>query len=308
MNSRMQPVRLAVTTGCSLAFVLLSSMAAWGQAKPSAAQEEKEEQPLVAVYSQAVKHFDAGEYEQAAAHAKELCLRKPDEFRFHFLRGEVCFASGDMVDSIAAFDEVTRLQPRMEPQLWQRGLALYYADRFEDGVKQFETHQTVNSQDVENAVWHMLCAARETSVEDARKNIINVRLDRRVPMAQVLELFDGKMSVEDVLEAANATSPSTPVGSERHDLQLYYAHLYIGLYQEMMGEHDAAKESMKRAIKVNPLKKNNFMGRVAPVHAQVRGWIGKAKLNEKVIGETKDGQSENGKSKEGSSGDKKSDG
>ena len=280
-------------------FVLFVCFNVTGQPNISA-QEDQAEKPLVAVYTLANKHFADGEYPQALAHAKQLCQRKPDEFRFHFLRGEVSFANGDMKESVAAFDKVIRLQPRMEPQLWQRGLALYYAKRFQEGVEQFETHQTVNSQDVENAVWHMLCAARTSNVENARKSIINVRLDRRIPMAQVFELFAGEMNVADVMKAAEETSPSSPLGSERHNLQLYYAHLYIGLYQEMVGENEAAKASMRQAIKVNPLDKNNFMGRVAPVHAKLRGWVGKKvtpsqKANSSDANdsdETKKGQSE----------------
>ncbi len=43
--------------------------------------------------------------------------------------------------------------PGAEPELWQRGLALYYTERFADGQKQFELHKTVNPNDVENRAW-----------------------------------------------------------------------------------------------------------------------------------------------------------
>jgi lipoprotein NlpI len=214
--------------------------------------------------------FANGSYQRAAEFANNLCQRSPDEDRYHFLRGEIAFASGDMDASVAAFDEAIRLNPTLEPRLWQRGLALYYAYRFAEGVEQFETHQTVNSQDVENAVWHLLCAARLTDLTEARKNLIRIERDGRVPMAQIYQMFAGSMEPKDVLSAANQRSPGPATGSSRHHLQLYYAHLYIGLYQELLGDKEASLESMKQAVEFNPLPDDNFMGRVAPVHVQLR--------------------------------------
>ena len=190
--------------------------------------------------------------------------------RYQFLRGEIAFASGDMDESVAAFDEVIRLNPTLKPRLWQRGLALYYANRFAEGVEQFETHQTVNSQDVENAVWHLLCAARLTDLPEARKNLIRIERDGRVPMAQIYQMFAGKMEPKDVLNAANQHSPGPAAGGSRQHLQLYYAHLYIGLYQELLGHKEASLESMKQAAEFNPMPDDNFMGQVAPVHVQLR--------------------------------------
>lgn len=214
--------------------------------------------------------FASGSYRRALEFAKLLCQRSAEDHRHHFLRGEIAFASGDMQESVAAFDEVIRLNPTLEPRLWQRGLALYYANRFEEGVKQFETHQTVNSQDVENAVWHLLCAARHANLTKARKDLIPIERDGRVPMAEIYEMFAGRMEPKDVLQAANQPSNGSAAGSSRHQLQLYYAHLYIGLYQELLDNQESSLESMKQAAEFNPLLEDNFMGRVASVHIQLR--------------------------------------
>jgi len=71
------------------------------------------------------------------------------------------------------------------PQLWQRGIALYYAGRYDDCRKQFEAHRTVNPDVVENAAWHFLCVARADSVAAARAALLPVGPDRRVPMHEV---------------------------------------------------------------------------------------------------------------------------
>ena len=69
--------------------------------------------------------------------------------------------TGRFAASAAAFDELAKVIPDQAPQLWQRGIALYYAGRYTDCRRQFESHRTVNPDDVENAAWHFLCVARE---------------------------------------------------------------------------------------------------------------------------------------------------
>ena len=242
-------------------------------AKTEQTKEESKEQEtrklIAKLGPEASDAFSSGKYKEALAKAKQICDLKPDVVAYQFFRGNVGFAAGDMSQSIAAFDHVIRLDKSSEPQLWQRGLSLYYAKRFADGVKQFETHQTVNSQDVENAVWHLLCAARVSDVEKARKKLIPITGDTRVPMSQVYEMFAGRMKPEAVLNAANATSERVPKDGTNHRLQKYYAHLYIGLYHEMLKKPVAAKSSLEQAAKINPLAKDNFMGNVAKVHLQL---------------------------------------
>lgn len=231
--------------------------------------------------------FAAGRYQVAFEAAAKLCQREPDNLRYQLLLGDIGFAAGKFDESIAAFDSAIRIRPDIEPQLWQRGLALYYADRFADGVKQFETHQTVNSQDVENVVWHLLCAAQVSDVEEARKNLIPISKDSRVPMSEIYEMFAGRMTVEDVRKAARKTTENVLEDSGRYKLQLYYAYLYIGLYHEMLGDKERTIESLKKAVEVNPLGKTNFMGQVARVHLECRRKAAHAPLSSTELPSTK---------------------
>src|SRR5262249_31415540 len=95
------------------------------------------------------------------------------------------FENGRIQQSVKAFDEVARLVPSYAPQLWQRGIALYYAGRYRECRAQFESHRTVNPNDVENAAWHYLCVARAESPERARAALLPVGPDSRVPMSQI---------------------------------------------------------------------------------------------------------------------------
>ena len=70
------------------------------------------------------------------------------------------FQAGHVQRSLEGFDRVIALDRAAAPFLWQRGIALYYAGRFRDCQAQFESHRTVNPDDVENAAWHFLCVAK----------------------------------------------------------------------------------------------------------------------------------------------------
>jgi lipoprotein NlpI len=189
-------------------------------------------------------------------------------------RGGEHFKLGHIKESIADFDKFIALVPQQAPNHWQRGISLYYAGRFEDGRKQFELHQTVNPNDVENAVWHFLCVARADGVEKARAALIPIKGDARVPMMEVHALFAGKAKPEDVLKAAGAGGPPTL----QLNRQLFYAHLYLGLYFEAIGNDRQAREHITRAA--GEFQTGDYMGDVARVHLQLRWPKAKSSANE----------------------------
>jgi lipoprotein NlpI len=176
----------------------------------------------------------------------------------------VLFGSGAMKDSARVYDEVLEASPESKKFLWQRGLALYYAEEFQKGVEQFESHQTYNSQDVENSVWHLLCQSRLTSVDEAREKMILIEQDSRVPMKQVFDMFAGTGSPEKVLEACKYDE-----GDPKPDSAIYHGLIYIGLFHEMMGDQKASNESMKEALKF-VIPGRGLMSHVAEGHLRAR--------------------------------------
>ena len=175
------------------------------------------------------------------------------------------FFDAKSAESVAAFDKLIALAPNAAPQLWQRGLSLYYMEKFAEGRKQFEIHQTVNPNDVENAAWHFICVAKTDGVEAARKVLIPIEGDTRVPMKEVHDLFAGKGTEEDVMKAANAGAD----GDAKRN-HLCYAHLYLGLYHEALGHTDKAKAHMLKAAV--DYKMDHYMGKCAQVHVKLRKW------------------------------------
>jgi lipoprotein NlpI len=176
-------------------------------------------------------------------------------------RGEDHFRHARIAESIVDFDREVQLQPNRAAEHWQRGIAYYYAGAFAKGARQFELHRTVNPQDVENAAWNFLCVARapKGSVETARKSLIAVTNDTRVPMAQIQQLFAGSKTPEDVLRA----------GEEAGGTAKFYANLYVGLYYEAHNQDDDSLRLVARAAE-NPAAKKNYMGDVARVHVILR--------------------------------------
>ena len=182
--------------------------------------------------------------------------------------GVDAFFDARINDSAKAFDQVIEAVPQAKPQLWQRGLTLYYAKRYQDSRDQFETHQTANSNDVENAAWHFLCVARLEGVDAARKALIPIEGDTRVPMKQIHALFAGTGTVEAVLTAAGEGDDS-PLRRNH----LCYAHLYLGLYFEALGDDTKAKDHILKAA--TDYEMDHYMGKTAITHAKVRGWLSK---------------------------------
>ncbi|MEX0676456.1 MAG: hypothetical protein WD063_05240 [Pirellulales bacterium] len=204
----------------------------------------------------------AGKPKLAIADYDQLLKLEPSRAEAYDQRGSEHFKLGHIALSIEDFDRFIKLRPEREPWHWKRGISYYYAGRFDEGRKQFEGYQTVDDNDVENAVWRYLCMARGQGVEAARKDMLKIKRDPRPVMMEVYALFSGNAEPGDVLRAAEAGSPTPVQLGER----LFYAHLYLGLYWESLGEAAKAKEHIAAAAE-KPLV-GHYMWNVADVHAQ----------------------------------------
>jgi lipoprotein NlpI len=203
----------------------------------------------------------AGKPGEAIADYDRLIKLLPDRAALYDARGSEHFKAGDIDASIVDFDRAIALQPDQEPWHWKRGISYYYAGRWDDGRRQFEGYQTVDDNDVENAVWRLLCMARKQNVAAARADMLKIKRDLRVPMMEVYELYSGKLQPADVLRAAEAGKPDADELNQR----LFYAHLYLGLYYEVSGDAARAKEHIGQA---RGHKIGHYMWNVADVHAK----------------------------------------
>jgi lipoprotein NlpI len=197
---------------------------------------------------------------EAIAEFNKVIELDPKASTAYRMRGDERLKTGEVEKAVEDFNKYIELEPRGEAQLWQRGIALYYAGKFGEGRRQFELHQAVNPHDVENGAWQFLCAAREKGVAKARENMLTISGDSRVPMTEIYELFRGKATVENVW---TATKKGNPLPVELDDRR-FYAYLYIGLYYEAMGDAEKAYENIKAAA--TQFRAEHYMGDIARVH------------------------------------------
>ena len=202
---------------------------------------------------QASLHESRGDYEAAISGYDRAIEAEPRNWQLYLLRGSARFKAGDVESSIEDFDQVVVLDPSQDPYLWQRGISYYYAGRFGDCRGQFERHRLVNPNDVENAVWHLLCVAAEDGLEAAREAMLPVGPDPRRPMKEIDALFRGTGSVEEVEDAVGEGDAGAR----------FYADLYLGLYYELVGEDEQAAAAIERAAS---LPNRGYMVEVARVH------------------------------------------
>ena len=250
--------------------LFLCLLVSCSQAKDDSLSEEDGQKVMVA--------FQAEDYDTVISLTAEI----PETSRWDRVRtlslqrrGEERFFEGKIKESIEDFDAVIARIPEQDPHHWQRGLCYYYAEEYGKGKAQFERHQEVNSQDVENAVWHFICSVRvpregvelDEAVQLAQENLIPIQEDTRVPMAEIHRLFSGAGSVEEVLKAVEPNDDNALSDSERN--HLCYAHLYLALWFESIGKQDESNEHIRKAAYEYPM--DHYMGKTAVVHAKLRG-------------------------------------
>lgn len=200
-----------------------------------------------------------GRPEAAIADYDRLIELDPKRASAYDARGSEHFKAGHIAASIQDFDRFLELRPAEEPGHWRRGISYYYAGRYDDGRRQFEGYQTVDDNDVENAVWRYLCMARSDGVDAARRDMLKIKADPRPGMMKIYDLFRGAAEPEEVLATIRAGSP----GAEQLNERQFYAHLYLGLYDESIGDAAGAKKELSEAV---DHKLGHYMWNVADVH------------------------------------------
>ena len=168
------------------------------------------------------------------------------------------FRAGRIEQSLDGFDRVAKISPADAPYLWQRGIAQYYAGKYRECRDMFVSHRTVNPDDVENAVWHFLCVARAESPDAARRQMLPVGPDARVPMREVYRMFKGEMTQAQVMKAAGSDLSAQ-----------FFARLYVGLYLEATGNRDAGRAQIEIAAEDRFARVGGYMHDVARVHLKV---------------------------------------
>ncbi|XP_039156160.1 uncharacterized protein LOC104417708 [Eucalyptus grandis] len=180
-------------------------------------------------------------------------------FRQHML---VLF-DGDVVGSLLEFDKAMELDPRQKAHLWQRGLSLYYLNRFKEGAEQLRIDVAQNPNDTEESIWCFLCEAQLYGVDEARKRFLEVGRDPRPVMLEAYNLFKDGGDPEKLVAGF----------LDGWDSEYFYASLYAGLYYEAENKPEGAKRCIIAACQ-SPYgaRSDDYMASLAKVHCLCRDW------------------------------------
>ena len=204
-------------------------------------------------------------------------------------KGMELFKSAKIPQSVAAFDRAIEIDPRYAGLLWQRGLSLYYADRFTDAAAQFARDVALNPRDTEEAVWALLSMARAEggSWKGAQKDIIRIEGETRPYMKLVYEVCEGKEAATTLENLAAGLDPTLPPDEAKRSLASlpkrfkdtmrpqeagFYFNLYAGLIAEAQGRADDAQRFMVKAVQSPYGSSGDYMWHLAKVHCITRGW------------------------------------
>jgi lipoprotein NlpI len=207
-------------------------------------------------------------YREAARDWSKVIELDPMESEAYHARGCLHFKMGLFAESLADFDAYLKARPERSKSHWQRGITCFYAGKFDEGKRQFEVYQDFDSADVENAVWRFMCMVRTVGLKKAQADMLKIGDDRRVPMRDIYDLYIGKKTPADVLEAA----AKGDLKAEQKNRQFFYAHLYLGIWFDLLDDRAKALEHLNKAADDHRI--GHYMWDVARVH---RDRLAKAK-------------------------------
>lgn len=186
--------------------------------------------------------------------------------------GEAALLEGQFEKAQWAFDAELYLHSpspcKPNPSLWQRGLSCYYSGRYREGADQFKADLSENGNDVEEVIWNFLCRCGSHGFQEAiADGFLPLRGDHPPvsPMQQVLDLYRGDGTVEQVLAAAASTDGSI-IRSYNGTNALAYAHFYIGLYHEVRAELSRARHHLEAAA---GFQNQDYMGKLMIMHCRL---------------------------------------
>lgn len=175
-------------------------------------------------------------------------------------RGRWNFRIGEIDDSLRDFDLFIEQVPERANSQWERGITCYYANKFKAGSKQFEDYQKFHDNDVENAAWRYLCQMKFDGKEKARKAILPIKNDTRIPMMEIYHLFRGETTPEKVLKVLDSANSSGELAKR----QTFDTHLYLALYFD--SEDNLPQAAKHVDLAVRQFKKGDYMWAVAVEH------------------------------------------
>jgi lipoprotein NlpI len=188
----------------------------------------------------------------------------PSELRARSLRGDCYLFLGRAKDAISDFERMIALDPSQDAPHWRLGIAYYFNGDFTKSAKQFEKYHAYDNRDRENGVWKFFAQAKTDGVEKARKEMLEYTKFDREPFPALYEMLAGKKIPADVFAEIEKKN------LKNDNLVMFFAHYYVGWYEQLLGNPASAKEHLGKAValsfKAAAGGGPEYMGHVARLH------------------------------------------
>jgi lipoprotein NlpI len=194
--------------------------------------------------------------------------KNPDNADWRTRRGDVRLFLGDAKGAVEDFEKEIALDPTRNTPHWRLGIAYHFAGQWEKSAAQFAKYHAYDDRDRENGIWHFLANARIHGLEAARKSMLEYTRFDREPFPDLYDMLAGKKTGAEVLAAAEKK------GLKDNALVMFFAHYYVGLNEQLLGNTAAANEHLATAVKLaqqtGARGGPGYMGQVARLHYDAR--------------------------------------
>jgi len=174
---------------------------------------------------------------------KELQNKAPDPGSCS-TRGDAYFKRGLFAEAAADYDKMVELDAGLGKSHWRRGIAFFYAGKYDQAAHQFEIYHTFDDVDRENGIWRYFSQYKAYGKEKARAGLLQYAKDDREPFPAVYQLFEGKLSPEQVLARVEGAT----IGDLEKESRRFYANLYVGLHAAVEGRKEEAVKHLYKAV------------------------------------------------------------
>lgn len=206
--------------------------------------------------------------EQQKRSLDEAIKAKPDAIESLSRRGDLRLFLGDAKGAVEDFEKEIQLDPSHDAPHWRLGIAYYFAGDFAKSAAQFSKYHAYDNRDRENGIWQFLANARVRGIEAARKEMLEYTRFDREPFPDLYDMFAGKKTGAEVLAAAEKK------GLKDDALVMFFAHYYVGLNEQTLGNTEAAAEHLAKAVRLAQEARAGggpgYMGHVARLHYEAR--------------------------------------
>ena len=251
------PVWFILGSSSILTRILLPSALALSVVHASQAQNVEAQRNA---WTAALRAANAHDFKAAVDRTDEAIAAGLTTPQIFYHRGRWHFRLGNMKESLRDFDQYVEGAPSRANAQWERGITCYYAEEYKAGAKQFADYQEYHDNDVENAVWRYLCQMQYDGKEKARKAILPIKNDTRVPMMEIYKLFRGESNPNKVLTVLQNSDASGELAKH----EAFDAHLYLALYFDSENDLAVARKHVDEAVK--QFAKGDYMWAVAVQH------------------------------------------